>query len=152
VPDCTCPADYFVVYGCREDHVAGPLCEGIDPLRAFQQSLQWLTLLYILFPFSYQRPPTPLFTCRQRPPKMFILVWWNHNMIKGIHWNWVKENESLHSTCFLSVWHRSNGFRETILKTVNFIFCYENYLTNQFQGAESQLTDNICSAGQIASI
>jgi len=75
VPDCTCSADYFVVYGCREDHVVGPLCEGTDPLRAFQQSLQWLlTLLYILFPFSYQRPPTPLFTCRQTPPKMFILV------------------------------------------------------------------------------
>jgi hypothetical protein len=119
-------ADYFVVYGCRVDHVAGPLCEGIDPLRAFQQSLQWLTLLYILFPFSYQRPPNPLFTCRQRPPKMFILVWWNRNMIMGIQWNWVKENESVHSTCFLSVWRRSNGFRETILKIVNFIFCYEN--------------------------
>jgi len=51
-------------------------------------------------------------------------------MIMGIHWNWVKENESVHSTCFLSVWQRINGFRETILKTANFIFCCENQLTN----------------------
>ena len=58
--------------------------------------------------------------------KNSILVWWNHDMIMSIHWNLVTENESVHSTRFLSVWQRSNGLCEKIPKTANFIFCYEN--------------------------